>query len=173
MKARPGDLGEYIDLLEAIAEWLAARGVRQYAPGSFRASRSYFAESIERGEVHWAHIDAERVGSVRLLDEDSLVWPDVDRDEAIYLYNLIVDRRWGHRGVGRRILASAERVARARRRVFLRLDCAADNRFLRQYYADEGFLARGEVDVRYPDPIGPMRLQRFEKRARVGPGTAT
>ena len=171
VRALPSDLSQYIDLLEAIADWLVARGVRQYTPDSFRASRPYFAESIGRGEVHWAHIDAERVGSVRMLNEDPLVWPDAPKNDATYLYNLVVYRLWGHRGVGRHILERAEREARARRKVFLRLDCAVDNQFLRQYYADAGFLARGEIEVRYPDPIGRMHLQRFEKRVLVGPGT--
>ncbi len=164
VRARPSELSQYIDLLEAIAEWLVARGIRQYDPGTFRASRSYFAESIERAEVHWVCINDARVGSVRLLDEDSLVWPDVRKDEAIYAYNLVVDRNWGNRGMGRRILETVERETRARLRAFLRLDCVAGNQFLRQYYAAAGFQARSEIDVCYPEPIGSMRLQRFEKR---------
>ena len=164
VRARPGDIGPYIDLLEAIAEWLTARGVRQYSPGAFLDARSYFATSIERGEVYWACIDDARVGAVRILTDDSIVWPDVRRGEAIYVYNLVVQRDWGHRRVGLRILKWAEREARAKGKPFLRLDCVADNQFLRQYYAGAGFLDRGEIEARYPHPFGTMRLQRFEKR---------
>ena len=169
VRARQSDLSPYIDLLEAIAEWLAVRGVRQYAPGAFRASRLYFSESIERGEVHWASIDDARVGAVRLLKEDSIAWPDVRDGEAIYVNNLVVHRDWGHRGVGLRILEWAKREARAMGKVFLRLDCVADNQFLRRYYADAGFLDRGEIEARYPDPFGTMRLQRYERRLRRDP----
>ena len=167
VRARPRDIGPYIDLLEAIAEWLTARGVRQYSPGSFRDTRSYFATSIERGEVHWACFDSVRLGAVRLLSEDRMVWPDVRRGEAIYVNNLVVQRGWGHRGVGLRILEWVERDARAKGRLFLRLDCVADNQFLRRYYADAGFMDRGEIEARYPHPFGAMRLQRFEKRVSV------
>ena len=167
VRARRSDLSVYIDLLEAIAEWLAARGVRQYPPGAFRATHSYFGESIERGEVHWAYVDDARVGAVRLLNEDSIVWPDVHAGEAIYVNNLVVHRDWSHQGVGLRILEWAKREGRAMDKVFLRLDCVADNQFLRRYYADAGFLDRGEIAARYPDPFGTMRLQRFEKRLRL------
>lgn len=164
VRTRRNEISPYIELLEATAEWLTERGIRQYSPGAFRATRSYFAASIEGGEVYWACLDAVRVGTVRLLSEDSIVWPDVPRDEAIYINNLVVQRGWGHRGVGLRILNLAEREAWAMGRAFVRLDCVAENRFLRKYYAEAGFLVRGEIDARYPEPFGTIRLQRFEKR---------
>ncbi len=51
-------------------------------------------------------------------------------------------------------------------KVFVHLDCVTDNRFLPQYYAEAGFLARGEVEARYPDPFGTMRLQLWESRVQ-------
>ena len=167
VQAHRSDLCPYIDLLEAVAEWLAARGVRQYPPGAFRATSTYFGESIERGEVNWACIDGAHVGAIRLLNEDSTVWPDARVAEAIYVNNLVVHRDWRHRGVGSGILECAEREASVMGKVFLRLDCVADNQFLRRYYADAGFMDRGEIEARYPEPFGAMRLQRFEKCVSV------
>lgn len=168
-KARQSDLIPYIDLLEATAEWLAKRGVWQYTPGAFRATRPYFGESIKRGEVHWAYIGDARVGAVRLLKEDSIVWPDVRPGEAIYVNSLVVDRDWGNRGLGLRILERAKQEARALGKIFVRLDCVASNEFLRRYYADAGFSDRGEIEAQYPDPVGTIRLQRYEERLRLEP----
>lgn len=171
-RARRSDLDAYIDLLEEIAEWLAARGIRQYLPGTFRASRAYFAESIRRGEVHWAFVDDTMVGAVRLLNEDAVVWPEVPEGESVYVYNLVVRRDRARRELGVRILDWAERETQAMGRIFLRLDCYADNAFLRRYYANAGFLACGEVDARYPAPVGTIRLQRYEKRVHPVPAAA-
>ena len=71
------DIGPYIDLLEAIAEWLMARGVRQYAPGAFRDTRSYFATSIERGEVCWAGGGADRGDAHTQATNDDGARPDL------------------------------------------------------------------------------------------------
>jgi hypothetical protein len=35
--------------------------------------------------------------------------------------------------------------------------------FLRRYYEDLGFVARGEVDARYPGLPNVMPLRRYEK----------
>lgn len=167
VKAHRGDLGRYINLLEAIAESLVARGVRQYTPGAFRATLTHFGKSIECGEVHYAYFEVARVGAVRLLKEDSIFWSDADIGEALYISNLVVHRDWSHRGVGAGILEWAKREAIAMGKFYLRLDWVADNQFLRRYYSDARFIDHGEVEARYSDPFGTVRLQRFERRVNV------
>ncbi len=161
--AERGDLDRYIDLLEELADWLETRGIRQWPRGRVRRSPEYFAESIDRGEVHLAFLDRELAGTLRLLMRDPIVWPEFNSDDAVYVYNLGVRRRWAGREMGGRLLGWAERRAASLGRRFVRLDCMPDNAFLRGYYERHGFVARGEVDARYPDPVGLERLCRFEK----------
>jgi GNAT superfamily N-acetyltransferase len=78
------------------------------------------------------------------------------------VYNLAVRRAWAGQGVGRQLLQWAERKAAEAGRRYLRLDCVPTNAFLRQYYEDAGFTARGEIDAVYP-VIGVMHLRRYEK----------
>jgi hypothetical protein len=40
----------------------------------------------------------------------------------------------------------------------------SDNLFLREYYRNAGFTERGEIDARFPEPIGTWRLLRYEKQ---------
>jgi ribosomal protein S18 acetylase RimI-like enzyme len=47
---------------------------------------------------------------------------------------------------------------------YVRLDCMADNEFLPLYYERAGFRERGEIEARYPEPVGTLRLRRYEKR---------
>ncbi|NJN81938.1 MAG: hypothetical protein HC802_06390 [Caldilineaceae bacterium] len=55
-------------------------------------------------------------------------------------------------------------LARDLGRRYLRLDCLADNDFLRGYYARAGYIACGEVEVAYPPPVGKLKLARFQKQ---------
>jgi ribosomal protein S18 acetylase RimI-like enzyme len=161
--AEPQDLHRYIDLLEELADWLETRGIRQWPRGRVRRSAAYFADSIARQEVQLAFLGGELAGTLRLLMRDPVVWPEFTADDAVYVYNLGVRRTWAGHELGRRLLAWAEQRAVSLGRRFVRLDCVPGNAFLRGYYEREGFIARGEVDAHYPDPVGVERLRRYEK----------
>jgi len=164
--AAPDDLPRYIDLLEELADWLHARGIDQWPRGRARNGADYFAASIARQEVHLAFVGTELAGAVRLLAQDPIVWPECTLNDARYVYNLAVRRTFAGQGLGRQILAWAERRAVDAGCRYLRLDCVPHNAFLRQYYEDAGFVERGEVDAVYP-VIGVMPLRRYEKA--IGP----
>lgn len=163
ISAHADDLGQYIDLLEEVADWLASRGIRQWRPGSFHLSRDYYASSIERGEVQLAYVGEALVGTLRLLLHEPIVWPEIAADDAVYVYSLAVRRQWAHQQLGGRLLAWADHRASALGRQYVRLDCMADNIFLRRYYAQAGFVDRGEIDARFPAPVGTLRLRRYER----------
>jgi len=165
--AEHGDLERYIDMLEELADWLEIRGVKQWPRGRVRQSSAYYADSIARREVQLAFLDGELAGTLRLLMSDPIVWPEFAEDDAVYVYNLAVRRPWGGRALGGRLLDWVERRAAVLGRHFVRLDCKPDNAFLREYYERKGFIARGDVDARYPDPVGLERLRRYEKAVRT------
>ena len=165
--AQPGDLGRYIDLLEEVAVWLEARGIRQWPVGQFRLSSDYYAGSIARAEVQLALSGDDLAGTLRLLPRDPIVWPEIDVDDAVYVYNLAVRRAWAHQQIGRRLLAWAAGRSASLGRQYVRLDTMVDNDVLRRHYQQTGFVERGEVDAPYPAPIGTLRLRRFEKRVEV------
>src|SRR5438093_12524524 len=81
VSAQESDLGQYIDLLEEIAAWLEARGIKQWRPGSFRLSANYYAESISQGEVQLAFVGGALIGTLRLLLRDPIVCPQVREKE--------------------------------------------------------------------------------------------
>jgi ribosomal protein S18 acetylase RimI-like enzyme len=166
MPAQPEDLPRYIDVLEEVAEWLAQRGIKQWRPGAFRLSVDFYAESIRRGEVHLAFCGDVLVGTLRLLLREPIVWPEVAEDDGVYVYSLAVRRDWADQQIGCRLLQWAGDRASSLGRMYVRLDCFADNAFLRDYYTRAGFVDRGEIDARFPAPIGTLRLRRYEKDLR-------
>lgn len=163
VSAQSHDLGRYIDLLEEVADWLAQRGINQWRPGSFRLSTDYYAQSIAQGEVQLAFQGKALVGTLRLLLREPIVWPDIAVDDAVYVYSLAVRRQWANQHLGGRLLAWAGHQASTLGRQCVRLDCLADNVFLRRYYVQAGFVDRGEIDARFPAPVGMLRLRRYEK----------
>jgi ribosomal protein S18 acetylase RimI-like enzyme len=161
--ATKDDLDRYIDLLEELAEWMHGRGIVQWPRGRARNGRDYYEASIDRHELHLAFVAGEFAGGLRILKRDPVVWPDVIDDDALYLYTLAVRRTFSGRGVGRELLAWAEQQVTAAGRRYLRLDCVPGNAFLRRYYEDGGFIARGEIDAVYPGLAEVMPLRRYEK----------
>lgn len=150
--AQPDDLTRYLDFLEAVADWLAARGINQWRPGTVRASAAYYAESITRGEVHWAFVGDEAVGTLRLLLREPIAWPDVLEDDAVYVFNLAVKRTWAGRGLGGQMLDWVNDQAARLGRRYVRLDCMTENAFLRRYYTQAGFHDRGDIEAHFPGP---------------------
>jgi len=167
VSARSDDLGRYIDLLEEVADWLAARGIKQWRPGNFRLSAGYYAQSIELGEVQLAFIGDELVGTLRFLLHEPIVWPEIVEADAVYVYNLAVRRAWASKRLGSQMLEWAEDRARSLGRKYVRLDCMSDNHFLREYYVQAGFEERGEIDAPFPAPVGTLRLRRYEKPVKA------
>ena len=133
------------------------------APGDFRLSAPYYAESIKLEEVQLALVGDELVGTLRLLLREPIVWPEIVEDDGVYVHSLAVKRAWAAHQLGQRMLAWAGGRAAALGRKRVRLDCVADNVFLRDYYTRAGFEDRGEIDARFPAPIGTLRLRRYEK----------
>ena len=114
--------------------------------------------------MHLAFHDDVLVGTLRLLLREPIVWPQVLEDDAVYVHSLAVRRTWADRQVGRRLLEWAGSRAALLGRSYVRLDCMANNAFLRDYYGQAGFADRGEIDAPFPAPIGTIRLRRYEKQ---------
>jgi GNAT superfamily N-acetyltransferase len=107
------------------------------------------AERIDSGELYVAEIDGEPVATITLLWDDPNVWGERPPDAA-YIHKLAVRRSFSGRGMGRDLVAWADREAAAAKRDYLRLDCVRDDLGIRAYYEELGFEHRGDFE----DPRG-------------------
>ena len=137
-------LDAYIDLLEEAAEWLWAKGVRQWRPGEHRAARVELLAQLHTGCLILAELDGCLAGGCLLTEVAPAVWRDRPAD-ALYLSGLVVARWAAGRDLGGRILNAAAEAARRRGKSRLRLDCWDGNDFLKGYYRARGFEDRGRV----------------------------
>lgn len=152
-RARTDDAAAVRALVEEAAEWLTARGIRQWRPGAL--PDFVIPRGIAHGDVFVVRAGEKLAASVTLEDEDVPTWGPSD-GTALYLHRLVVARAHAGSGLGPRLLAWARGETVARGKSALRLDCVASNAFLRSYYPGQGFAERGEVTV------GPVTLARFE-----------
>jgi GNAT superfamily N-acetyltransferase len=142
-------------ILTEAARWLIARGQPLWEPSDLVPER--LRAGVADGSLHLALRDGQPVGTIALLWDDPLFWPDVAPGESAFVHRLAVRRSVAGTGVAEAMLAWAvERASGAGRR-WLRLDCSARHDRLCAYYRSAGFRACGTRD------IGSYRGQLFER----------
>jgi GNAT superfamily N-acetyltransferase len=122
-------------LRRQLEDWICARGIDQWRPGE--VAEQTISRQITAGEWHVHRRNGILVAALRLLW--STRGSGGDDGDAVYVHGLMVDRRHAGHRIGERLLAWAGEQARAAGRSWLRLDCAAGNTTLCDYYRSCGF----------------------------------
>ena len=145
--AKAGEVDIVLEILNEARAWLLERGIDQWGPGSL--TRERFLEWISRGEVYLAKVGEESIGTVTLQWSDEWFWGQNPPD-AGYVHRLAIRPTQTGKNLGLYILKWAEETARAEGKKYLRLNCRADDRKLRAYYEQVGFLHKGDkTDPRF------------------------
>lgn len=138
------------DQIEIVAEILedAARVQREHGfPGwPVPFPRQRLRDRFAGGQLFLALIDGAAQGTFSLQPSDPLFWGQ-QPDDALYLHGLAIRRTASGQGIGRAMLAWAERHTTAQGRRFLRLDTLAGDRGLCRYYEQAGYTDRGTIAV--------------------------
>ncbi|HEV2121022.1 MAG TPA: GNAT family N-acetyltransferase [Candidatus Bathyarchaeia archaeon] len=101
--------------------------------------RQTIKDNIERGEVYVAKDVKKTVGTITLQWSDQKFWGEQPLD-AVYIHKLAIRRSHAGRRLGLRMIQWAESKARTEGKRYLRLDCLAGNKTIREYYEKEGFI---------------------------------
>ncbi|MFI6498614.1 GNAT family N-acetyltransferase [Nonomuraea typhae] len=155
-RAVPADLRGVLSLLADTAEWLCARGIRQWPRGGFGPERiaplidEHVLYVVDDELSYFDPDQAERPVATIALDAhaDSEFWTPADHPaDALYVHKLAVARPWSGSGLGEALLDWAGATTHASGRPWLRLDCAKSNPGLQQYYRKRGFRHLRTVDL--------------------------
>ncbi len=137
IRAEIGDLDRVLEILEEASRWLSSKGLEtQWRPSP--AFRQTIKDNIERGDVYVAKGLGGTFGTITLQWNDKKFWGDI-RQDAGYIHKLAITRSHAGQHLGLRLLNWAEAKARAEGKSYLRLDCLASNKTIRQYYERVGF----------------------------------
>lgn len=162
--ADESDVSELVRLRDTAARWMLANGINQWKPGE--KDEDHFRTRIREGEVWLATlgVDGPTAGAFELWWTDPLAWGERPPD-AGYVHRLMIDRGVAPRGVGRQLLAAAERRVAELGRTFARLDCVARNQSLAAYYERAGYVGVGE-GVQRDQEGNTYPVTLLEKRLR-------
>jgi GNAT superfamily N-acetyltransferase len=141
--ARPDDIDTVLGILDEAAAWIIEQRLPSvWKPGEF--SRETFLEQISRGEVHVGLVDGKPAGTITLQWSDLVFWGEQQSDSG-YVHKLAVRPVYAGQKIGLEMLKWAEAAAREVGKRFLRLNCLAADRKIRDYYERVGFLYKGDV----------------------------
>ena len=141
--AQLDDIGTVLNILDEAAAWIIANNMPSvWKPGEF--SRETFAEQIGRGEVYVCSVDQTIVGTFVLQWSDKFWWGEKPSD-AGYFHKFAIKPAYAGQGIGQEMLKWAEAKAETAGKKFLRLNCIAADRKIRDYYEKAGFVHQGDV----------------------------
>jgi len=154
--ARPEDIDTVLAILDEAAAWIIGRKLPSvWKPGGF--SRQDFLQQISRGEVHIGLVEEKPAGTVTLQWSDPVFWGERHPDSG-YVHKLAVRPAYAGQKIGVEMLKWAEAIARTAGKRFLRLNCLAKDRKIRDYYEQAEFLYKGDV-------LGPRALASLYEKA--------
>lgn len=147
--AKPGDIDTVLGILDRATSWVLDNKLpTPWVPGKF--SRSTFQEQILKGEVYLATANTVPVGTFVLQWSDPTFWGKRPSD-AGYLHKFAVEPEHYGKGIGQTMLRWAMERTRQAGKKYLRLNCVAEDKGIRDYYEKAGFEYRGSI-------IGPVCL---------------
>ena len=136
------EIPQMFSLILRRIEWMDENGIKQWNVRNYADVYpiEYYYEQYEK-DVIFALIDEnETLVCAAILQEQDENWDD--NSPAIYLHNFV--SQVGRKGVGTIFLNHAAEYALQHKKKYFRLDSAADNPALAQYYESQGFLPVGE-----------------------------
>ncbi|SBT39464.1 GNAT family N-acetyltransferase [Micromonospora narathiwatensis] len=161
----PDDAATVLRLLDGATAWLAERGrTGQWGTEPASADPRRIAQADEwatGGGLYLAVLGDAAVGALVVGAATEYVPPATEPE--LYVNLLVTDRAYAGNGIGARLLAYAEELARDRGLGLLRVDCyGGDDRALVRFYEGCGFTATDPFTVRRPgrDPWPGQVLAR-------------
>jgi GNAT superfamily N-acetyltransferase len=141
--AKQEDIDIVLGILDEAAAWIIEHEIPSvWKPGEF--SRETFLEQISRAEVHVGLVDGKPAGTITLQWSDPVFWGEQQPD-AGYVHKLAVRPVYAGQKLGLEMLKWAESETGKVGKKFLRLNCLAEDRKIRDYYEQAGFLYKGDV----------------------------
>jgi ribosomal protein S18 acetylase RimI-like enzyme len=123
------------------------RTIEPALPAGAAMADAYFAYILERGseycgQVFVAEVEDKVVGFVSVWARVPQTEPDEPPTAYAYISDLVVLAPFRQCGLGRALLARAERYAREQKATVIRIGVLAQNVIAKQLYLDVGFTER-------------------------------
>ena len=140
-RALADDTVHVFDIMCDAAGWLEQRGINQWRGLNSDGFHNFLKTRVATWPVYLVDYQSQPIATICLQDSDVHTWTEPGDHEvpAGYVHGLATRGAVRGKGVGRALLAFAERHFREQGKQFLRLDCVADNLALAKYYLGHGY----------------------------------
>lgn len=167
--ARPEDHARMLALVRDRAEWIRAKGSRQWQVFLGEEGERLVSRLIATGRTQMVTSGGRDIGTLRLDWTDERFWGAKGADGlAGYVHTLATHRDYaGQRLVARMLQWACDRIVEEGRSL-LRIDCDATNPALIDYYCSFGFEKREIVQM---DSIDPGYTSQQLERSAHSPFT--
>lgn len=156
------EISSGLSILHDAYDWLQLRGIRQWTTPL--EADIYYAWQ-ERNFNYGTFVNDELVAVFSLVEDALTGWTDIhEKENALWLHALAVDKHWKHHNIGANSVHYAQRFADSSHQD-LYLMCALGTGFLKSYYQSLSFNAIAQQRFTYP-PYGvfEMTLMRHRKK---------
>ncbi|MHB9025165.1 MAG: GNAT family N-acetyltransferase [Armatimonadota bacterium] len=141
------ELDRLMALFQEVSDWLLSRGIRQWRRMFTDAGRAYVAARFLTDDVYLVFLGDVPVATFAIRWQETTLWGVAGTDgQAGYLHGLAISRKVGGQGIGKALIAWVETQIVARGRRYIRLNTAAGNPGICNYYERAGFQSRGIVE---------------------------
>jgi GNAT superfamily N-acetyltransferase len=134
------DLGELYHLREILiecSEVMAKLGESRWEAAHFEVS--YLEELVRQHQLFVVLVNDKIAGTFKVQHHDSLFWPEMNHEEAVYLHKIALSKSARGRGLTSEIIAWAKSYTSSKNRTFLRLDTDRKRPGLCKLYEGLGF----------------------------------
>jgi ribosomal protein S18 acetylase RimI-like enzyme len=150
-KVKVAEAGLVHDILLENGRWMHSNGIEQWPTEWLESIAGDIAKSVG-DEKFWCCTIKNEIAAVAEVKTDPEALWGFDAQSSAYVHKLAIRRKFASEGVGAALLRSTIENAFSDGLSFVRLDCVASNRRLRNYYEDLGFRYistenNGEVDL--------------------------
>jgi len=138
-------------ILEENAKWLESKNIFQWPLNWLQSKKEEIFNSIKNGQYYYIEINNEIACIVEITEISTLEWSN-KHSSAIYINKLAVSRKYSGLSLGLKMLHLIKCHTIKVNKSYLRLDVAASNITLREYYESNNFSFvneqnNGEINV--------------------------
>ena len=157
------DVKDVFRLIQKRIKWMDEKDLRQWNTSGYLETYpiEHYTEQQQLGNLFLLENEAGQIIAAVVLYRQNRRWADHPDSPAYYVHHLVTDPDIS--GAGAHLLEQCEQMAACSGIGFVRLDCAADNDILKQYYLDLGYSPVGICQD------GKYRGYRFEKQIQFLP----
>lgn len=131
-------------LRRRLEDWIFAQGIDQWRPGE--VPEAVIESQVREGQWHVLREGGVLKAALRVLHEDLDFWGAVE-EPSVFVHGLMVDRAFAGAGLGASLLDWAAAEGCREGAEWLRLDSAAGNPRLSEYYVGLGFMSMGTQEL--------------------------